>query len=161
MKKNISIIACISKNNALGKNNSLLYHLPNDMRMFREMTTGKTVIMGSKTYYSFQKGALPNRENIVVSHSDLDIKDAKVCNSINEAIEASTNDEVFIIGGGQIYKQAINMADTMYLTIVDDICEDADTFFPEWGDEWKKTYDSLHLADEKHNYNYSFTIWKK
>ena len=117
MKKNISIIACISKNNALGKNNSLLYHLPNDMRMFREMTTGKTVIMGSKTYYSVQKGALPNRENIVVSHSDLDIKDAKVCKSINEAIEASTNDEVFIIGGGQIYKQAMNMADTMYFSL--------------------------------------------
>ena len=81
--------------------------------------------------------------------------------SINEAIEASTNDEVFIIGGGQIYKQAMNMADTMYLTIVDDICEDADTFFPKWGDEWKKTYDSPHLADEKHKYNYRFTIWKK
>jgi dihydrofolate reductase len=159
--KHISIIACISKNNALGKNNGLLYHLPNDMKMFKEMTTGKTVIMGSKTYYSFPKGALPNRENIVVSHSNLDIKDAKVCNSINEAIEASTNDEVFIIGGGQIYKQAINMADTMYLTIVDDICKDADTFFPEWGDEWKKTYDSPHLADEKHKYNYRFTIWKK
>ena len=161
MKKNISIIACISKNNALGKNNSLLYHLPNDMRMFREMTTGKTVIMGSKTYYSFQKGRLPNIKNIVVIHAYLDIKDTKVCKSINEAIEASTNDEVFIIGGGQIYKQAMNMADTMYLTIVDDICEDADTFFPKWGDEWKKTYDSPHLADEKHKYDYRFTIWKK
>ena len=161
MKKNISIIACISKNNALGKNNGLLYHLPNDMKMFKEITTGNTVIMGSKTYFSFPKGALPNRENIVISHSDLDLKDAKVCHSIQEAIDSAINENIFIIGGGQIYKQCLDIADTMYLTIVDNIVEDADTFFPEWKNEWKKVEDSPMKADEKHKYDYNFTKWKK
>ena len=161
MKKNISIIACISKNYALGKNNNLLYHLPNDMKMFKQITTGKTVIMGSKTYFSFPKGALSNRENIVISRSDLELSDAKVCHSIQEAIDTATNKEVFIIGGGQIYKQCLDIANTMYLTIVDNIVEDAYTFFPEWGNEWKKVEDSPREADEKHKYNYSFTIWKK
>lgn len=161
MKKNISIIACISKNNALGKNNELLYHLPNDMKMFKQITTGNTVIMGSKTYFSFPKGALPNRENIVISRSDLELSDAKVCHSIQEAIDSAINENIFIIGGGQIYKQCLDIADTMYLTIVDNIAEDADTFFPEWGNEWKKVEDSPREADEKHKYNYSFTIWKK
>ena len=145
----------------MGKNNSLLYHLPNDMKMFKQITTGKTVIMGSKTYFSFPKGALPNRENIVISRSDLNLKDARVCHSIQEAIDSAINKEIFIIGGGQIYKQCLNIADTMYLTIVDNITEDADTFFPEWGNEWKKVEETTYKSDEKHKYNYSFTIWKK
>ena len=160
-KKHISIVAAISKNHALGKGNQLLYHLPNDMRMFRLLTMGGTIIMGRKTFESFPNGALPNRENIVISRSNLKFDDVTVCHSIEDAIKESSHDNIFIIGGGQIYRQAMDIVDTMYLTIVDDIAVDADVFFPDWGDEWKLLSNEKHFADSKHKYNYSFQIWKK
>ncbi len=143
----LSIIACISKDNrAIGYQNRLLYHLPSDMVRFRELTTGHTIIMGRKTFDSLPNGALPHRRNIVVSKSLKEIAGGEVYPTLEEALRAAQDDtlsapkedtgitspdEIFIIGGESIYRQALPFADRLYLTIVDDEPEAADTFFPE------------------------------
>lgn len=142
----ISIIACISKDNrAIGYQNRLLYHLPSDMVRFRELTTGHTIVMGRKTFESLPNGALPHRRNIVVSKSLKEIDGAEVYPSLEEALRAAQGDtlpapkentgiaspeEIFIIGGESIYRQALPAARKLYLTLVDKKPEQADTFFP-------------------------------
>lgn len=142
----ISIIACISKaNRAIGYQNRLLYHLPSDMVRFRELTTGHTIVMGRKTFESLPNGALPHRRNIVVSKSLKEIDGAEVYPSLEEALRAAQGDtlpapkentgiaspeEIFIIGGESIYRQALPAARKLYLTLVDKKPEQADTFFP-------------------------------
>ena len=142
----ISIIACISKDNrAIGYQNRLLYHLPSDMVHFRELTTGHTIVMGRKTFESLPNGALPHRRNIVVSKSLKEIDGAEVYPSLEEALRAAQGDtlpapkedtgiaspeEIFIIGGESIYRQALPAARKLYLTLVDKKPEQADTFFP-------------------------------
>lgn len=142
----ISIIACISKDNrAIGYQNRLLYHLPSDMVRFRELTTGHTIVMGRKTFDSLPNGALPHRRNIVVSKSLKEIDGAEVYPTLEEALRAAQGDtlsapkedtgiasseEIFIIGGESIYRQALPAARKLYLTIVDKKPEQADTFFP-------------------------------
>lgn len=142
----ISIIACISKDNrAIGYQNRLLYHLPSDMVRFRELTTGHTIVMGRKTFESLPNGALPHRRNIVVSKSLKEIDGAEVYPTLEEALRAAQGDtlsapkedagitcpeEIFIIGGESIYRQAFPAARKLYLTIVDKKPEQADTFFP-------------------------------
>lgn len=142
----ISIIACISKDNrAIGYQNRLLYHLPSDMVRFRELTTGHTIVMGRKTFDSLPNGALPHRRNIVVSKSLKEIDGAEVYPSLEEALRAAQGDtlsapkedtgiaspeEIFIIGGESIYRQALPAARKLYLTLVDKKPEQADTFFP-------------------------------
>ena len=142
----ISIIACISKDNrAIGYQNRLLYHLPSDMVRFRELTTGHTIVMGRKTFESLPNGALPHRRNIVVSKSLKEIDGAEVYPSLEEALRAAQGDtlpapkentgiaspeEIFIIGGESIYRQALPAARKLYLTLVDKTPEQADTFFP-------------------------------
>ncbi len=142
----ISIIACISKDNrAIGYQNRLLYHLPSDMVRFRELTTGHTIVMGRKTFESLPNGALPHRRNIVVSKSLKEIDGAEVYPTLKEALRAAQGDtlsapkedtgiaspeEIFIIGGESIYRQALPAARKLYLTIVDKEPEQADTFFP-------------------------------
>lgn len=142
----ISIIACISKDNrAIGYQNRLLYHLPSDMVRFRELTTGHTIVMGRKTFESLPNGALPHRRNIVVSKSLKEIDGAEVYPTLEEALRAAQGDtlsapkedtgiaspeEIFIIGGESIYRQALPAARKLYLTIVDKEPEQADTFFP-------------------------------
>ena len=150
----LSIIACISKaNRAIGYQNRLLYHLQSDMTRFRELTTGHVIIMGRKTYESLPNGALSHRRNIVVSRSRKELPNCEVYASLEEALAAVTNEtgkekaernntvidkESFIIGGESIYSQALPFADRLYLTIVDDEPEAADTFFPEINpDEWE------------------------
>lgn len=138
-KPTISIIAAIGKNRELGKNNQLLWHIPEDMIHFKTVTEGHPIIMGENTFYSIGR-PLPNRTNVVLSlNKDLTIPGCIVCHSINEAIKAaSANDqeEIFFIGGGQIYKQSLPLADKLYLTLVD-ISTDADTFFPEYEKDFK------------------------
>lgn len=142
----ISIIACISKDNrAIGYQNRLLYHLPSDMVRFRELTTGHTIVMGRKTFESLPNGALPHRRNIIVSKSLKEIDGGEVYPTLEEALRAAQGDtlsapkedtgiaspeEIFIIGGESIYRQALPAARKLYLTIVDKEPEQADTFFP-------------------------------
>ena len=126
----LSIIACISRNRAIGYKNQLLYHIKSDMARFKELTMGHTIIMGRKTYESLPHGALPHRHNIVVSHTLGEVPGCEVCSSLEEAI-CLCNEEAFIIGGDSIYQQAIPLADRLYITEVDDEPLHADTFFPE------------------------------
>ena len=152
----ISIIACISKDNrAIGYQNRLLYHLPSDMVRFRELTTGHTIVMGRKTFESLPNVALPHRRNIVVSKSLKEIDGGEVYPTLEEALRAAQGDslsapkedtgiaspeEIFIIGGESIYRQALPAARKLYLTIVEQEPEQADTFFPTIdSSEWEVT----------------------
>lgn len=127
----ISLILSVGRNNEIGKNNELIWHFHADMKFFRETTTGNTVIMGRKTFESLPK-VLPNRRNIVIStDKDLKIDGAEVVHSVSEALDSAKDDNVFVIGGGNIYAQFLPLADKIYLTEIDAECPDADTFFPK------------------------------
>lgn len=147
----------MAANNSIGKNNQLLWHLPNDLKHFKNITTGGTIIMGRRTFESIGK-PLPNRISIVIStQKNFDAKGAIVVSSLDVALEKCKNkDEVFIIGGGEIYKYSIPLVDCIYLTKVQHNF-DGDTFFPELNyDEWKVITEVHHLPDEQHEYPYSF-----
>ena len=127
---NISLILSVGRNNEIGRGNDLIWHFHADMKFFRETTTGNTVIMGRKTFESLPK-VLPKRKNIVIStDKDLKIEGALVVHSVEEALEAAKDDNIFVIGGGKIYAEFLPLADKIYLTEIDDQCTDADTFFP-------------------------------
>lgn len=126
----VSLIVAISLNNAIGRNNQLLWHISEDLKYFKKVTSGHTIIMGRKTWESLGR-PLPNRRNIVISRSQKAIEGAEVFPAIEDAIVAcDTEKEVFIIGGGEIYKQTLPIANRLYLTIVAQMIDDADTFFP-------------------------------
>lgn len=137
----ISIICVIAKNRAIGFNNKLLYDIPEDMKHFKEITTGHAVIMGERTFHSMDDHPLPNRVNIILTlDKKFSAKDCLVAHSLAKAVElgqAQNQGEIFFIGGGQIYRQALPIADKLYLTIVDDEPKQADTFFPDYS-EFKK-----------------------
>jgi dihydrofolate reductase len=160
----VSIIVAISNNNGIGKNNELLWHLPNDLKMFKSVTSGHCIIMGRKTYESIGK-PLPNRTNIVVSNQkSLKIEGCEVVNSIQEALvvcKQKVESEAFIVGGEQIYQAALPFADRIYLTRVN--CEkDADAFFPFLKqDEWKIISNEKQQQDEKHAFNYAFEVFDR
>ena len=160
----ISIIAAIGKNNELGKKNQLLWNLPADMKHFKETTTGHTVIMGQKTYESIGK-ALPNRRNIVLTREkDFKAEGVEISDSLEKTIASfqDSDEEVFIIGGGQIYKQSFDLADKLYITHVDMTDEDADTFFPEIIPiVWNEVSHEEHKKDGKNPYNYTFSVYEK
>lgn len=159
----ISIIAAISENRAIGYENKLLYWLPNDLKRFKALTTGHTIIMGRKTFDSLPKGALPNRRNVVISRSIKELPGCEVYGSLTEAIEAVKNSQVeegidndiYIIGGASVYEQALPLADRLCLTLIHDVADKADAFFPPI-DDWKEVSREDHDIDEKHNYKYSF-----
>lgn len=126
----VSIIAAIGKNNELGKNNDLIWHFKEDMKFFKKTTTGHTVIMGRKTFESLPK-ALPNRRNIVISSNpEYNAEGAEVVTSVQKAFDISDGEDVFIIGGGKVYAETIDLCDKLYLTEIDAECSDAETFFP-------------------------------
>lgn len=156
-----TIVVAISENHAIGKDNKLLWYLPKDLKHFKEITTGGTVIMGRKTYESVGK-PLPNRRNIIITRQDIKIDGCEVVNSIEAAIDlAKTEDEVFIVGGAEIYKQAMHLTDRIYLTIVHKNFE-ADSFFPEIEPkEWKEVYREDHEPDEKNSLPYSFITYER
>ena len=154
---NLSIIACIGKNLELGKDNNLIWHLPNDLRYFKAVTTGHVVVMGRNTYKSLSK-PLKDRKNVVLSSHDL--KDVEVYHSIEEFIEAykEHKEEIFIIGGASIYKQFLPYADTLYLTEVDKESE-ADVYFPEFD---KGEFEREVIKEETHNeIHYSYVIYRR
>ena len=159
--KTISIIAAVAQNNALGYKNQLLYYLPDDLKRFKKLTSGHTVIMGKNTYDSLPNGALPNRRNIVLSRSVKELPDCDVYTNIDEALESCGDEEIFIIGGASIYKQMIDKADKIYITEVYDVPENADVFFPEIPEEFDVEYSTVHEADEKHKYSFSFVNYIK
>lgn len=142
----ISLIAAIASNRALGKGNKLIYAIPEDLKRFRKITSNHPIIMGRKTFESVGR-PLPNRTNIVVTSNkrhallakrgEQVTRDIKIVNSLEDAIQEAKNspgsEEIFIIGGGQIFEQSINLADKLYLTIIEDNPE-ADTFFPDYSD---------------------------
>jgi dihydrofolate reductase len=135
----ISIIAAVSNNNVIGKDNKLPWHLPGDLKRFKELTTGHTIIMGRKTFESIGR-PLPSRRNIVVTRNkDYKADGVEIIHSIKEALDLVKNeDEVFIIGGEEIYKLALPMANKIYLTRINKEY-DGDAFFPELGPEWSGT----------------------
>ena len=134
----ISIIAAVAKNRAIGFENKLIYWLPNDLKRFKALTTGHTIIMGRNTFLSLPKGALPNRRNIVLSRSTKDFPGCDVYSSLEEALKHCTPDEdIYIIGGASVYRQALKIADRLCLTEINDTPEKADTFFPPY-DDWKE-----------------------
>lgn len=155
----VSIIAALSENNAIGKNQSLLWHMPYDMKRFKELTLGHAVIMGRKTFESLPKGALPNRKNVVLTTlPDAGYVDCFACDSIEDALYTCEKEkEIFLIGGSSVYKQALLIADKMYLTRVHHVFEDADTFFPEIDfSQWEEIEKREFPSDEKHKYPYTF-----
>ncbi|HLN74135.1 MAG TPA: dihydrofolate reductase [Prolixibacteraceae bacterium] len=160
--ENISIIVAIAQNFAIGKNNDLLFHLPNDLKRFKHITTGHAVIMGRNTFLSLPKGALPNRRNIVITDNPYDKFDGcEMVFSVEEAIAAVKYEkEAFIIGGGMIYRQFFPLANKLYLTLVHQDY-DADVYFPEIDySQWEELQreDSL---DEKNGFRYSYLDLKR
>ncbi|HOI48737.1 MAG TPA: dihydrofolate reductase [Prolixibacteraceae bacterium] len=154
---NISIIVAIAENFAIGKNNDLLFHLPNDLKRFREITTGHTMVMGRNTLLSLPRWPLPNRRHIVITDQREDhFPGCEVVFSIAEALEKVKDEpEVFVIGGGAVYRQFFPLAGRLYLTLVHQSFE-ADTFFPEIDYNcWKELSREDHF-DEKNNFHYSY-----
>lgn len=154
----ISIIVAIAQNNAIGFENKLIYWLPNDLKRFKQLTTGNTIIMGRRTFESLPKGALPNRRNIVLSRNGKaeDFPGADLFLSLYDALQDCQGD-VFIIGGASVYAEALPLVDRLCLTFVHDTPKHADTFFPEINmGEWKETSREDHEADERHAHRYSF-----
>lgn len=151
------IVVAIANNNAIGKGNKLLCHLPEDLKHFKEVTYGHTVIMGRNTYFSLPKGALPHRRNIVLSPDEENFVGCETAHSIEEALKLCANDEkVFFIGGAMIYRQAYPLVDKLYLTRIH-ADFDADTFFPEIDySQWEKTFSESH--EKKSETEYSFTF---
>lgn len=155
----LSIIVAIGKNNEIGGGNDLLWHLPADLKHFKEITTGHSIIMGRKTFESLPKGPLPNRRNIVISRNpDLKIEGAEVYSSLDHALlKVMDEEEVFIIGGAQIYRHAFPDADKLYLTEVYAEFPQADVFFPTIDySQWQEISRDTFPVDEKNTYAYSF-----
>jgi dihydrofolate reductase len=157
----LSAIVAISENNAIGKDNQLPWHLPDDLKFFKKTTMGKPVLMGRKTFESLGK-PLPGRLNIVVSHQqDLHLPEGVLLyNNLDEALkrlEQEPVDEAFVIGGGKIFEETINDIDRLYVTRVNTVIEDATAFFPEIDHtHWKLVWEEPHGADERHRYSFTF-----
>ena len=157
----ISIIAAVARNRAIGYENKLIYWLPNDLKRFKALTTGHTIIMGRNTFLSLPKGALPNRRNIVLTRSQKTFPGCDVFASLEDALAHCDKDEdVYIIGGASVYRQALPLADRLCLTEINDTPEKADTFFPPY-DDWKEVRREDHEKDERHEYAYSFVDYIK
>ncbi|MDL2289919.1 dihydrofolate reductase, partial [Paludibacteraceae bacterium OttesenSCG-928-F17] len=153
-----------AKNYAIGKGNKLLWSLPADLKFFKNLTTGHTVIMGKRTFESLPNGPLPNRKNIVLRSilSDGVTQGYFEAESLDEALELAENEShIFIIGGATVYKQSIDKVNSMYITWVDGEF-DADTYFPQFNfAEWKEVSREDHPADEKNKYAYSFVEYQR
>lgn len=158
----INIIAATDKNLGIGYQNKLLFWLPNDLKRFKALTTGHTIIMGRKTFESLPKGALPNRRNIVLSSNpNLNYPDVEIFSSLQDALtHCSANEQIYIIGGASVYKQALPIADTLCLTEVDAQAPKVDAYFPRIDKEvWHEKSRETHPIDEKHPCSYSFVTY--
>ena len=164
----VSLIVAVSENKVIGKDNDLVWHLPNDMKLFSNTTKGHFVIMGRKNYESIphKYRPLPSRTNVIVTRQDdYKAKGCLVVNSVEKAIEIAQkagDKEPFVIGGGQIYKHAIenNLVDRIYLTRVHTEI-DGDTYFDDLDDSWKLVHTDLHPSDEKHPFAFTFQTFER
>ena len=158
----ISIIVAIAQNGTIGDKNSLLWHIKEDMRFFRTTTSGHPVIMGRKTFESLGSKPLPKRKNIVITRSDVEFEDAFVAHSLEEAIALAEGDEeIFIMGGAQIYKQALDVADRMYITRVERDYE-GDTSFPEIDySKWTLVKEERFERGEEYESPFAFLVYDR
>jgi dihydrofolate reductase len=155
----IKIIVATSRNRVIGNDNTLIWHLPADLKNFKRLTTGSVVIMGRKTYESIGK-PLPYRRNIIITRDEnYKVDNCEIVNSLEESL-LLCNSDCFIIGGGEIYKQVLPIADEIYLTLIDEVFE-GDTYFPEIGDDWFESERQDFEPDEKNKYKYSFIKYER
>ena len=154
----INIIAAIAENNAIGLNGKLLYWLPADLKRFKALTTGHTIIMGRKTFESLPKGALPNRRNVVLTRSKQTFEGAETFTSLAKALAScSAEEDIYIIGGASVYAEAMPLADRLCLTEVHDTPKEADAFFPAFDKtKWQIAFCEKHEPDERHAQSYTF-----
>ena len=158
----LTMIAAAAENNALGKDNDLVWHLPDDFKRFKRLTSGHHIIMGRKTFESFPR-LLPDRTHVIITRKDdYNPENTIVVNSLEEAIRVSKLDEQpFIIGGGEIYEMGMDHADCIELTRVHGEFE-ADTFFPEIDEnKWKLVKEQFHEKDEKHDYAFTYLTYER
>lgn len=154
-----SIVVIVDEKNAIGKENNLLCHLPNDLKHFKQITLNHCVIMGRRTLEAMPNGALPERTNIVLTRNkDVQFDNCVMLHSLKDVWEYCKNeDEIFFIGGGQIFETVLGDVDKLYLTRIHHTFEDAETFFPEINfEEWELISEEKHKADERHAYDYTF-----
>lgn len=157
------IVVAYDKNRGIGAANDIMWlsDMPADMKHFREVTTGTSLIMGRKTFESIGR-ALPNRQNIVISRSPLSIEDVDVVSSLEEAYAVAKYDDISIIGGGQIYQLALSTIDEVIVTEINAHFSQAEVFFPNLDDSiWQETQRLHHDADEKNKYSYDFITYKR
>lgn len=150
------MIAAVAKNRAIGYKNKLLYWLPNDLKRFKQLTTGHTILMGRHTFESLPKGALPNRRNCVLSRTVKELPGCECFGSWDEFLfTCMPNEEIFIIGGATLYAELLEKADRLCLTEIDDVPQEADAFFPDYSD-WHIETKEAHPKDERHAFDYAF-----
>ena len=152
----ITIIVAVAQNGVIGDKNSLLWHISEDMRHFRRLTSGHPVIMGRKTFESIGR-ALPDRTNVVITRGDSEFEGCRRAGSLEEAVAMfAPDEEVFVIGGAQIYAEALPVAERMYITVVEHDYE-GDTSFPSWNrDEWQLVWSERHEKGETFAYPFRF-----
>jgi dihydrofolate reductase len=157
----VSIIVAADENNVIGKDNGLIWHLPDDLKFFKEKTNGHAIIMGRRTFESVGR-PLPNRTNIIITRDkNFNPEGCVIVNSLEAALEiASGDDEPFIVGGEQIYRLALPFTDRVYLTRIHHSFE-GDRYFPELGAEWKTVEKTEHGIDDKHAYSFTFISYEK
>jgi len=155
----LSIIVAVAENNAIGKDNDLIWYISDDLKRFKRLTTGHTILMGRKTYESLPNGALPKRENVVITRNEnLELKGCTILHSVEEAIEryANSPQEIFVIGGGSIYEKLLPYAKKIYLTKVHASFE-ADVFFPKIDEsKWVINHSEKHTKGGKNEFDFSF-----
>jgi dihydrofolate reductase len=158
----ISIVAAMAENNVIGKDNKLIWHMPADLKHFKELTSGHHIVMGRKTWESIGQKPLPNRTSIVITRDkNYKAEGALVVDSLEKALDAVKNDdEVFVVGGGEIYKEAMSKADKLYITRIHHKFE-GDTFFPEIGKEWFEAIYNDFEKDDKNKYDFSLCEYER
>ncbi len=162
MERTISIIVAVSDNWAIGRGGDMPWHISEDLKYFKRVTTGHTVIMGRKTWESIGSKPLPGRENIVISRTLDTNENVRVVPSPLDAVKIAQSQELFIIGGGTIYNVSFQYANKLYLTKVHTIIDDADTFFPEVDlNQWREVYHSEMFHDEKCNVDFEFVQYER
>ena len=158
----ITIIAAVAKNRAIGFKNKLLYWLPNDLKRFKALTTGHTILMGRKTFESLPKGALPNRRNCVLTRSTKQLPGCECFSSWDEfLITCRPDEDIYIIGGATLYSDLLDKADRLCLTEIDDTPQQADAFVPDDSEGWQLVNREAHPKDERHAFEYAFTDYER
>lgn len=155
------MIAAVARNNAIGYQNKLIYWLPNDLKRFKQLTTGNTIVMGRRTFESLPKGALPNRRNCVLTTSTKELPGCECFKSWDDFIATCQPDEdIYIIGGATLYTQLMDKANRLCLTEIDNTPTEADAFFPDYS-QWHETAREHHDADERHAFAYDFVDYER